>query len=273
LPGAIARRAKAMTCQEARHHCMLYLDSEGDPELHLRISDHLAMCPACAEWFTQQQRFEQALSERLGTGQATPELWDRALTRAGLRAPVVSRRRWLVLGGARAAAAVLLGVAITLWTKQRPHPSDLGQIAANWHEQLLRGDVHPEVESTSDKIVEDHLRKKVSFHVHCPPRKDAHFALQGAGVCRVKGKQAAYIVGQVDRINVSILVLDRSSLDAFPHERDHLAQGGGRHRCREGNYQMVSGLIADNLVVVIGKASPQALETVLNAYGSYHEET
>jgi hypothetical protein len=172
-----------------------------------------------------------------------------------------------------AAAALLLAVFLLLPRREQPHPSDLGRLAADWHRQLLEGKLRPEVNSTSDKVVEGHLRKRVSFHVHCPPRKDAKFTLKGAGVRRAQGKQAAYIVGEVDRAPVSIFVLDRASLTAFPHERAHLKEGGGRHHWREGDYEMVSGLIADNLVVVIGKASPQALETVLNAYGSYHEET
>jgi hypothetical protein len=34
---------------------------------------------------------------------------------------------------------------------------------------------------------------------------------------------------------------------------------------------MVAGITADNVVVVIGTASPATLERVLSAYGSYHE--
>ena len=69
-----------MNCNDVRQHWMLYFDSEGDAEMHLRISDHLGMCPACAEWFARQQRFEQGFSERLAAGEATPDLWKRALS-------------------------------------------------------------------------------------------------------------------------------------------------------------------------------------------------
>jgi hypothetical protein len=97
------------------------------------------------------------------------------------------------------------------------------------------------------------------------------FAVKGAGVCFITDQQqAAYIVGQVDGDRVSILVLDRASLALFPHDRAQL-QGGQRHRCREGDYQMVSGVVADNVVLVIGLAPPEALEKLLSAYGSYHE--
>ncbi len=257
-----------MTCHDVRQHWMLYLDSEGDAQLHFRIGDHLAMCPHCAAWFAKQQRFESALNERLAAGKPTPELWQRLSRRIR---PGASRRRWLVVSAALAAAAILLAVGIVLLIPGRSESSELGQLAADWHEKLLQGKVQPNKISTSDKEVDDYLKAHAPFPVHCPPRTDVHFAVQGAGLCMIKDQQqAAYIVGQVDQAPVSILVLDKASLAAFPREGAHL-RGGRRHHCREGNYQMVSGIIADNVVVVIGAAAPEKLEELLNAYGSYPE--
>ena len=45
-----------MNCTEARQYWMLFLDSEGDPELHLHIRDHLAKCSACTRWFGSPTR-------------------------------------------------------------------------------------------------------------------------------------------------------------------------------------------------------------------------
>src|SRR6516225_9029310 len=102
-----------MNCQDVRHHWMLYLDSEGDAELHLRINEHLGMCPTCAEWMARQQRFEQALADRLAAGAATPELWHRILSRACIRAPVTRWRPRFALVAALA-AAFLLAIGIGL---------------------------------------------------------------------------------------------------------------------------------------------------------------
>jgi hypothetical protein len=260
-----------MTCDEVRQHWMLYLDSEGGPELHLQISDHLGMCPACAEWFALQQRFEQALAARLAGGEASPKLWERVLRRSGIRRPTAGRRRWLIWGSLAAgpllaAAAILLAVLAVL-----PSHDDLAPLAADWHQQLLQGSARPEFQSTSDQEVDRYLKSRVPFRVHCPPRTDVNFAVQGAGVCTIKDHlQAAYIVGRVDRAPVSILVLDRASLEAFPQATAHL-RGGKRHRCREGNYDTVSGIVADNVVLVVGAAPPEKLEQLLNAYGTYPE--
>jgi hypothetical protein len=105
--------------------------------------------------------------------------------------------------------------------------------------------------------------------VRCPPRQDAGFAVEGAGICHWAPKPVVYLVGRVEQTSVSIFVLDRASLDTFPEDRDRLARGGGRYRRRDGDYQLVSGVTADTVVVVVGTAPPEALEKLLNAYGSY----
>jgi len=259
-----------MTCHEVRQHWMLYFDSEGDAELHFRISDHLAMCPACAEWYAHQQRFEQALSEKLAAGQETPELWHRVLERAGILSQPRSRWRWLAGAGSLAAAVAVIALVIIQFTGFS-RSSDLGRLAAGWHEKLVAGTVPLDFQSNSDEEVDRYLKAKVPFPVRCPPRTDVNFAVLGAGVCPVTdGEKAAYITGRVDSAQVSILVLDRASLDRFPIEKAYI-RGGVHHRCREGDYELVSGVVAGNVVVVIGHAAPEALEKLLNAYGTYPE--
>jgi anti-sigma factor RsiW len=248
---------------------MLYLDSEGEPALHVQIQDHLGTCPDCSSWFARQQRFERALREGLETGPATVALWSRVLAGAGLaRQP--RRRRRLLAGAVVAAAAVLaLAVGLAFYALRQPSSPELATLAAIWHERLIDGQVKPEFLSSSDEAVDRWLKFRVPFRVHCPPRTDVNFAVRGAGVCSLKGNQeAAYIVGQVENRPVSILVMDRSSLLSFPHESARLRDGRHFHD-GEGQYQMVSGIVADNLVVVVGSAPADKLEKLLDAYGTY----
>lgn len=263
-----------MNCTETRRHWMLYLDSEGDAELHLRIREHLAVCPACAAWFTEQERVERAIVRQLRVGEETPELWRRVLTKAEIHPPGVRLgRRRILLGGAIAAAAAIL---IAVWLgRPRPQasqePPHLSRSAAEWHAEWERGEVRPDFASTSDREVDRYLKAKAPFRVHCPPRTDVNFAVQGAGIRQLNNLQAAaYIVGRVGEDRVSILVLDRGGLETFPQDRAHL-QANRRHHCREGPYDMVAGIVADNVVLVIGTAPPEKLERLLDAYGTYHE--
>src|SRR5712692_8981822 len=123
-----------MNCNEARQHWNLYHDSEGDAELHFQISEHLAMCPDCAEWFSQQSRLESLLAEKLNSQAPTPALWNEVLTRCGLiqRAPA---RRWLWFASVAACAAVLVAAVLWTWDRSPALPSpDLAKLTAARHE-------------------------------------------------------------------------------------------------------------------------------------------
>lgn len=256
-----------MNCNETRQHWNLYHDSEGEAELHFQINEHLAVCPHCAEWFAQQSRLESLLAEKLSFQAPTPELWSEVLTRSGLirAAPA---RRWLWLAGVAASVALF---AMSLWTwyhsPVQPSP-DLAKLSAARHERLVAGTEIPQFESRSDLEVEGYLRKRVSFPVRCPPRKDAGFVVQGAGVCQLAEQPAAYLSGQVDEAPVSIFVLPRDSLASFPRQQQGLLKEK-THRCREGQYAMVLAVIDRNAVLVIGQTAPERLEKVLGAYGTY----
>jgi anti-sigma factor RsiW len=257
-----------MNCNEARQHWNLYHDSEGDAELHFQVSEHLAICPHCAEWFSQQSRLEALLAEKLRCEPATPELWNHVLTHSGLIQPAPVRR-WLWLAGVAACAAMLVVAVLRTGNRSPVQPSsDLAKLTAARHERLVAGEEVPQFESRSDLEVEDYLRKRVSFAVRCPPRKDAGFAVKGAGVCQLAEQPAAYLSGRVDEAPVSIFVLPRDSLAAFPHQQAALVKNK-THRCREGQYAMVLGVIDKNAVLVIGQTEPERLDQVLNAYGTY----
>jgi anti-sigma factor RsiW len=262
-----------MNCAEARRHWMLYLDSEGDPALHLRVADHLGRCPACAGWFAAQRQIEGAVRDRLAAGDSDPALWGRVLDRAGLLGRPRFRPRRLFVVGVLAAAAVLLVVLLGRpWGAPAPTPEEVPELArdaAELHRRWLSGEVRPDFASTSELDVDRYFKANAPFKVHCPPRSDVNFAVQGAGVRSLGDRHlAGLIVGRVGDTPVSILVLDRRSLSAFPRDEARLA--AGRHCCREGGYQTVSALLADNVVIAVGDARPETLDRLLDAYGSYH---
>jgi hypothetical protein len=254
-----------MNCNEARQHWSLYHDSEGDAELHFQIGAHLGECPQCAEWFSQQGLLEHLLADKLGSQRPTPELWDQVLGRCGLARPARARR-WVWLAGV--AASVVLAVFVYWhWFRVSPGPN-LAELTAAWHQRLTEGGEPVQFHSESDLEVERYLRKQVSFPVRCPPRKDAGFAVHGAGVCRLADQPAAYLAGNVDERPVSIFVLPRDSLAVFPHQQAALRKQS-QHQCREGRYEMVMAVIDRNAVLVIGEAKTERLAKVLKAYGTY----
>ncbi len=257
-----------MNCNEVRQHWNLYHDSEGDAELHFKISEHLDMCADCAQWFSQQSRLEDMIEEKLTPLPADPVLWNQVLGKTGLRKPV-RVRSWMWFAGVAASVAAV-GMLVLLWQGVSANASDLSKLAASWHQKVLAGqepDFRPQSDSP-DLEVEHYLRKHVAFPVRCPPRKDAGFAVDGAGICKMAGEPAAYLTGRVDEAPVSIFVLSGASLAAFPHQQQALRQEK-THQCREGPYQMVLAVIDRNTVLVIGQTDADRLDRVLRAYGTY----
>lgn len=264
-----------MNCEEARRHWNLYHDSEGDAALHLAINEHLASCPACAEWFYKQSLFEDSLTRHVALAHADAQLWHSVLTKAGVVAPSLRTnyvRPMLLIASLAAVIVMAVTIGITQLGSTGDETTKLPSIAANWHARLTDGDIAAAFHSNSDLEVEDYLRRQVAFPVRCPPRKDAGFAVAGAGTCQLGGQPAAYLVGSVEQAPVSIFVLSRDSLAAFPNQEAALRREAV-HRCREAKYEMALRVVDRNLVLVIGQTGGDELLRVLRAYGTYPHDS
>lgn len=260
-----------MHCDDVKRHWSLYHDSEGDANQHFRVSEHLAVCPDCADWFDQQSRFERLLTDKLSRETKTESTWSQVLHSVGIASELSRKtpRRNRFLAIAAMAAVVWIGV----WTAYRwfPPGDDLAKASVAWHERLESGEETLQFRSASDLEVEQYLRSRVPFPVRCPPRKDAGFEVQGAGAFRMGDQPAAYLHGRVDTAPVSIFVLSRERLDAFPAYRRAL-QGDGAVRRREQAYEVVMAGIDRNAVLAVGRVDSELLNRVLRAYGTYPHE-
>ncbi len=258
-----------MNCHEVRRHWNLYHDSEGDQAVHFAINEHLAMCPACAQWFSEQSRLEHLVAEKIAARKATPDLWRRVLEKVGLVRP--SRvRSWLFFSGLAACFVLVLGLGAWyfVWRAASGPSEDLNVLTAQWHEKLASGGAVVQFRSDSDLEVEGFLRRKVEFPVRCPPRKDTGFAVHGAGVVELAELPVAYLTGQVDDEPVSILIMRKDNLEKFPAQFSAL-QGKKAHYSKEGSFGVAFAVIDRNTVVVVGRLTSERLLRVLYAYGTY----
>lgn len=268
-----------MNCREARRHWNLYYDSEGEAELHFQLNDHLEDCPACSQWFDQQNRLESLIEKRLentddarGQNDAIDLDWSTILSHAGVTPAKVSRS-WLFMGSAIlvVAASLLLMLGYFAPGPRSSDTADLARLSAEVHSHVSNGGLRPDFESVSDVEVDRYLLGRVSFPVRCPPRKDSGFAVSGAGLCELAKQPAAYVVGSVDDRPVSIFVLPRESLAVFPRQRAELrrtAVGETIH----GGRKMVFSMIDQNVVLVVGAVEQEKLTRVLKSYGTYPHE-
>jgi hypothetical protein len=257
-----------MNCHDARQHWNLYHDSEGDAELHFRIGEHLSLCAECSEWYERQSGLERMLTAKVVECEVESGLWDQVLNGSGMKPPSAKYRSRRAYGVIAAAALVVITIAWVSIPRSVPNSADLSQVSAGWHERLQSGQQPIQFASNSDREVEAFLKGRVPFPVRCPPRKDAGFSVRGAGVSHIDGRPTAYLNGIVGDSAVSILVLPRESLSAFPIQQSNLRKHGVMH-APAGPYAMVLREFDQNAIVVVGRAEPAALERVINAYGSY----
>jgi anti-sigma factor RsiW len=261
-----------MNCDEARRHWNLYHDSEGDADLFFRINEHLAACPACAEWFYRESLLEDRVEETLRPGEATPELWRAIVLHAGVEQPQPVRRWFVPAWFTALAASLLLAIGGWLLFGQSQTASadlpDLAKVTAEYHEKFADGTKPVAFASGSDLEVEHYLRGEVNFPVRCPPRSDSGFLVRGAGVCRNPGCDLVYLVGHVEEAPVSVFVLSRGELKRFP-EQVEAVRRTGMHQWREGPNEMLMAEIDQSIVLVVGRTDRERLVRVLKAYGSY----
>jgi anti-sigma factor RsiW len=261
-----------MNCTSARSNWELYHDSEGDAQLYREVNDHLARCAACREWFDEQQTFEGELTARLCGEQPSVELWDQieqALSNPTAEKP--SSRLLPILRYVALAASFLGIIAAWQWAKAPLNDSpDLAGLVSAHHERLATGSDTLQYESESDLAVEAYLKSRVSFPVRCPPRQDAGFEVRGGGVLTIRDTPAAYVHGLVEAEKVSVFIFPRERLTQFGLEQDAFKDSKVVHQ-RIGSVEVVLSAVDQNIVVVVGRQTPDRLEQVVRAYGTYPE--
>lgn len=262
-----------MNCEKIRQHWHLYYDSEGDPELHFEIREHLDACPACAQWFAGQEWLERRITEKLRAGSTDRKMWNRLLVASGLVSRGAVRRRWRWLTGAATASIVgaLVLVAGRLLLDPTQPSTSLAALAESLHRDIESGRQPLGMVSDSDVQVESYFKRHAAFSVRCPPRKDAGFQVRGGGMCALRNQPAAFVVGEVDNGRVSLIVLPDASLEAFPEDRRTLAAADAVHHFASSDYTVAARHVDRNLVFAVGRVKSEKILRVLSAYGSYPE--
>lgn len=259
-----------MKCHEVRQLFPLYYDSEGDAEIQFRIADHLGACDGCREWFARESRHVAALDKMLRADMVPNyEIWLRIEQQCKPRPAqrLFAWPRWPVAAAVLLSATVLMTGLVWYSFAAVEH---LSAQAASFHDEYIRGGRRPALTSESVEAIEKWLRANLGFSVRCPPQGQADFRLHGADVQRFGQRAGAHILGEVNGQTVSVFVLPRESLEAFPHLRRHLTTENDSHECREGPYQMVARIMHGHVVVAVGQHTAQVLTEVLLGYGHHH---
>ncbi len=183
-----------MKCHEIHKLFPLYFDSEGDAELQLQISDHLAMCPECKAWFERHSSYESLLGELINGGEPinrddrSAAFWQRIgeQVRTGAEPRVSRLASRLALPAGLIIAAGVMATLVAVWFADE-QPVHLSSLAAGAHDRYGVGRWRVDLVSESVEEVEKYLRADAGFPVRCPHQGLGGFRLKGGGVCQLRG--------------------------------------------------------------------------------------
>lgn len=169
--------------------------------------------------------------------------------------------------------AILMITVLLQGTPSSPRGS-LPLLSATIHRNLANGSLKPELQSESDREVEEYFQSRAPFPVRCPPRIDSGFSVSGAGLCDLAGHPAAVVVGSiekrgsVERTPVSLIVMAKDQISNFSEHTQALTKS--EHvEWSDGELNVVVSTYDQNLILATGATGWQDLRRLLDAYGSY----
>ena len=246
----------SIRCDEIRGRLTLYLDNELQGDERAMVEAHLGTCESCAEIFTRELNFHNAVRESAPLYVAPPELHARVqkILSEGQKVPAVAgaaenrRRRpsrvsWLV---AAAAVLLLLLSPLIVWRigNQRSVPpvpaSSFALVAADTHLRHMRGQLPLEVESENPQQISSWFVNKVNFSVQLPNYQESSgqeklYTLEGARLVYYEKDYAAYVAYRMKERPISLVITS-----------DSVAKPSGGEEIRAGqlmfHYNAIDGL-------------------------------
>lgn len=269
-----------MNCHETRRLWNLYVDSEGDPEMHFRINEHLTGCESCRRWMAAQTQLEKRIREALVEDTAVHERvdWGSILAKGTQGSSFVQSPRFNShrLIASVLACSILFLVAGWFVYNTRVRVNDSAPLLRQslaLHQHIASGGLRPDFESESDLEVDQYLVQRVSFPVRCPPRKDSGFLVNGAGLCNIDGDSVAYVYGMVEGQPVSIFVLPKDAGHGIANQNTRPKLSKTQRQLpmttQLEDYQIAYSVVDQNLVIVTGLCGTRSLIRVLQSYGTY----
>jgi hypothetical protein len=248
-----------MKCAEARKWVRLYLDSELDTKTSAEVEQHLQACAECAGLFEAERKFDDRLHAALRKGQRTAGLWDAVESR--ILPTCVGGRPKLLLRLAASGTVILIVLIVAALA--RPRTLDLAAAVEECHNAYVHQITSPEFTGPVPEEIARKLDGRLDAVAFSFRPSSTEFDSRGARLCHVQAVPVALILGQYDRVQVSVIVLRKSELEHFPSTKRRLESGHAIACSRAGRYQFAARVVDDHVVCLIGDAPRPRLEELL----------
>lgn len=187
-----------MDCTETQRRLHAYLDQELELPSAAAVDQHLASCPRCKAVFATQSALRSGIRRHADYHHgAPPELARRIRARLGTepkpRRQWLPTGRWLPMGAAAAAAAVISWTAAIQYASRPPEQMLAEQVIAGHARAIITSHLM-EVASSDQHTVKPWLSSKLDFSPPVPELAGAGFPLAGGRLDYLDQRPVATLV-------------------------------------------------------------------------------
>jgi hypothetical protein len=257
-------------CTNINDYLNRYLDKELDAGLESAANEHLSKCPSCRARFDVEARLEKNLAKILSKpDEKDAEIWDKAI--ASATTSVIKPRRLNYFIPLASAALIMIALGILLLFPPASSSLDLLEAAEQVHQSVLRPDFKLDLKTDSPETLtiyfNEQYKRETPNCTGCAMYKK-NCSLRGGRMCSLKKQQAIHIVFDYYGTPVSIMVLSKDDLNAFPEAEARLEKCYEicTAKSKEFNYAMVR--IGPNIVCAIGDVEQEILKQLLIDMGA-----
>ena len=261
-----------MKCQDVRRFISAYLDSELDATTHFQIQTHLAECEACGARVEEEKRLEESLvkSVRSVSTKDDSAIWDRALAGARQAASWGAAGRWL--GTRRAVLAVAASLVVTAGAyfaygrcTNEQRGLDIAETAAVNHAAYIENRLQAKVDIDSHVQLVNYFKDRFDCSL-VQESMDKEVRIVGARNCHMGGVSSAYIMYDFRHIPISMFVIHRESLPAFPDAVLALSTSAPYVHYSVDGYNFSMTRDKDRVLCTVGAVDTDVLDRLLACY-------
>ena len=176
--------------------------------------------------------------------------------------PLRSKRWWIP---ASAVAAVIIGIAIAIWT-QAGHYGDPGKALARHHDDHLAGQFRLSIVSPNPAELASYFEGRLGFRSRIEKPLPPEVSVVGARLCYLEGTPMAFYVFHVDRRVIIAGLFPTAELDRFSivHPDGTRENEPLLYRVDDLSFGMTCD--SERVVSVIGKVPAEQLKTISDLF-------
>ncbi len=204
-----------MDCGIFKEELYLFIDGELSGDESASLNEHSRSCPGCAALLENEKKADLLIRDGISRTEAPSELRERVFGMLGEPAGlnIIPRLRLLPKPVTVSVMAVLLMVIFSFPLIFRQSPiTPLFAESVSSHVKFTGGEMPPGIISGNPSEIKDWFHGKLDFEVFVPDLSRGGYGLSGAGVCRINGRETAWLVYEKESSYISVFLIDVNGL-------------------------------------------------------------